>query len=246
MLDHNAWSSEFASVVSCSKCTTQTCKNLLRDDNENVPQPGFIGRSYDQKRVLLAGQNPAITKSAKALAADMPYTAALRQIRDKPTKSNLVSLLALTRDFMPSWRVHQDYFPLRECGLSLDELAYLNVVRCRTARLNQQTNKSEDTPPNRRVAEACVASHFARWVDLLNPRVIVFLGKYAWDYGHAVAEARNIPADYLDRERSRPGHLRNADRARVAALVRENASQQPASTARTARLSALVRYGVHR
>jgi len=24
---------------------------------------------------------------------------------------------------MPSWRVHQDYFPLQECGLALDELA---------------------------------------------------------------------------------------------------------------------------
>lgn len=80
MLDHALWSNEFANVVSCSRCTTTTCKNLLRDLEENVPQPGFIGTKYYEERVLLFGQNPAITKSEQALAANRPYTAKLEHV----------------------------------------------------------------------------------------------------------------------------------------------------------------------
>lgn len=209
-------------MVSCVRCTTHTCKNLLRDDSENVPQPGFVGKDYNHKRLMLVGQNPAITKSRQALEADMPYTQAMRRLRDDPSEANLAALLDIARGFMPSWRIHQDYFPLAECRVSLDDLAYINVVRCRTARFNHKKQKMEDTPPNRRVAEECVATHFTRWVKLLRPRAIIFLGKYAWDYGREVASAMSIPADYLDRERSRPTHLRNDDRARVAALVRNH------------------------
>jgi len=221
MLDHKVWSVEFAKVIACSQCSTLTCKSLLRDSEENIPQPGFVGRDYDTKRVLMVGQNPAITKSDAALAADRPYTAELRKLRDFTTEKNLRSLLTVARGFMPSWRFHQGYFPLKECGLALDQLAYTNIVRCRTARFNPKKQKLEDTPPNRRVAEQCAALHFTQWVDLLKPRVIIFLGKYAHDYGNSAAAERNIPFDFLDRERSRSSCLRKSDRERVANLVRE-------------------------
>ena len=216
------WPSEFSTVISCVICTTDTCKNLLRDDAENIPQPGFIGGNYNQKRVMLVGQNPAITKSQQALEADKPYTKALRRLRDDPSEESLASFLKIARGFMPSWRVHQDYFPLHECRVSLDDLAYLNVVRCRTERFNHKKQKMEDTRPNRQVAETCVTTHFTRWVKLLEPRVIIFLGKCAWDCGQAIASEMKIPADYLDRERSRPSQLRIADRERVAALVQKH------------------------
>lgn len=221
MLDHKVWSVEFAKVIACSQCSIHTCKNLLRDSEENIPQPGFVGRDYDTKRVLMVGQNPAITKSDAALASDRPYTAELRKLRDFTTEKNLRSLLKVARGFMPGWRVHQDYFPLKECGLTLDQLAYTNIVRCRTARFNPKKKKLEDTPPNRCVAEQCTTLHFTQWVDLLKPSVIIFLGKYAYDYGKSAATERKIPFDFLDRERSRSSCLRNADRARVAKLVRK-------------------------
>lgn len=220
MIDYTTWSLEFQKIIACSQCSTLTCKNLLRDSEENIPQPGFVGKDFEAKRVLLVGQNPAITKSDWALSADRPYTAALRKLRDSPTEDSLRSLLSTARDFMPSWRVHQDYFPLLECGLTLDQLAYTNVVRCRTARLNPKKLKLEDTPPNRRVAEQCTGLHFTRWVDALNPRVIIFIGKYACYHGRSVAIERKIPFDFLNRERSRSSDLRNADRVRVANLVR--------------------------
>ena len=89
-------------------------------------------------------------------------------------------------------------------------------------RFNHKKQKMEDTRPNRQVAETCVTTHFTRWVKLLEPRVIIFLGKYAWDCGQAIASEMKIPADYLDRERSRPSQLRIADRERVAALVQKH------------------------
>jgi len=222
MFDLTDWPRHFAEVVSCTKCTKQSCKALLRDEVENVPQPGFIGRNYDRKRVMLVGQNPAITKSEQARHADMPYTKALRILRDDPTAATLDSLLLVAYEFMPTWRVTQAYFPLHECGLSLDELAYVNLIRCRTARLNRDTNRLGDARPNRKLTENCVTEHFEKWVRELAPRVIVFLGKFAWDGGRHVAASRNVPADYLNRARSHSGDLRRADRERVAALVRQN------------------------
>jgi hypothetical protein len=222
MFNLTGWPGHFSAVISCTHCTTQTCSTLLRDSFENVPQPGFIGCHYDRKRVLLVGQNPAITKSEQALHADMPYTKALRTLRENPTGEALESLLTVARDFMPTWRMTQDYFPLKECGLSLDELAYVNLVRCRTGRLDKNTNRLGDARPNRKLTQNCVAEHFSKWVELLAPRVIVFLGKFAWDDGQAVATSLGVPADYLNRQRSRSGELRQGDRDRVAALVRGN------------------------
>lgn len=217
---HVNWPAEFSTVIRCTRCTTSICKNLLRDSEENVPQPGFIGSRYADKRVLLVGQNPAITKSDRALIADKPYTAALRKLRDNPTGANFMALLTITEGFMPSWRVHQDYFPLRESGLALGDLAYLNIVRCRTASFNQR-RKLDDAPPNQNVINNCVDNHFDRWVSLLAPRVIVFIGKFAHDHAHHIAAARGIPYDYLNRERSLDSTSRNLDKFRVSKLIRE-------------------------
>ena len=205
---------EFAKVVECERCSTNDCRSLLRDSGENVPQPGFVGTAYWHKRILIVGQNPAITKGAASELADRPYTAALRALRDKKTIVTYEELWRITTEFLPTWRVHQDYFPLIECDLSLQDLAYCNIVRCRTAR------NGDNVPPNDRVAFRCADAHFSRWVQWLEPRAIIFLGKYAYDRGKEIADRFGVPSDFLNRVRNHPEELRRADRARVAALVR--------------------------
>ena len=70
------WRLEFARVVRCEKCSSETDPNLLRDCGENVPQPGYIGVGYQRSKLLLVGQNPAVPP-AKLELADKGYTAAL-------------------------------------------------------------------------------------------------------------------------------------------------------------------------
>jgi hypothetical protein len=207
------WAADFAKIVSCTQCTKITCKKLLRDNQENVPQPGFIGSQYSEKRILLVGQNPGIPPARMAFD-DRKYTAALRHVRDQASIESLNQLQEILRRFVPSWPVHGNYFPLQESGLTLDEISYCNIARCRT---------EDNAPPSTRMTAECTKTHFARWLDLLEPRAIVFIGKWAHDRGAQYGHERQIPCDFMNRERSLSSQARIENRQRVAAFVRANA-----------------------
>jgi hypothetical protein len=206
----SAWSREFARVVSCSSCVAFRTGGLLRDDEENVPQPGYIGIRYWAKRVLLVGQNPAVAPDRLA-AEDRPYIAGLRKLRDEPTPENFALLHSILTKFIPRWPIHGGYFPLTECGLDLDEIAYCNLVRCRTV---------ENRAPAQRVANNCSEIHFDRWLELLQPCVVVFIGKWAHDRGMPRVTCRRIPFAFMNRQRSLSTEDRLRNRNTVVELVR--------------------------
>jgi len=186
------WTAEFAQIISCTRCDKFTCRNILRDTEENVPQPGFIGTRFQEKRILLVGQNPGVPNNSLAIR-DRIYTAALRRVLDQKSVESLAQLQEVLSKFIPSWPVHGNYFPLQESGLALDEIAYCNIARCRT-----EGNKE----PSLRMASNCADSHFSRWLDLLNPRAIVFVGKWGHSQGAHLADERHIPCDFMNRDRN--------------------------------------------
>jgi uracil-DNA glycosylase len=199
----------FARVIACTRCTTDTDRHLDRCAR-NVPQPGFIGSNYSATGVLLVGQNPA---QAKTLAErDEPYMAALRRLGAEPTSESLAAYEATVRDYVEEWPITQAYFPLVECGLTIDDIAYCNLVRCRTTR---------DAAPGPRLVGSCVATHFELWLERLAPRIVVFIGKWAAERGAAACERRGIPYTWVTRQRSLPGQDRARNRAEVAARVKE-------------------------
>jgi uracil-DNA glycosylase len=205
-----AWNAEFARVIQCTTCTSATDRKLLRDLAENVPQPGWVGSNYNHARVLLVGQNPGTPKSLAD--ADRPYTNALRALKDNPTEENHQALVTVLQKFVPQWPVHGNYFPLVECGLTLQDIAYCNVVRCRT---------QNDRPPNKALAQTCIAQHFSRWLALLSPRVVVFVGKWAADHAVSEVQSASIPSAFMNRQRSLSSEDRAANRHAVVQLVRE-------------------------
>lgn len=205
------WVSEFAKVIACTKCTHWTATRLLRDDAENVPQPGCIGARYANTRVMLVGQNPGLPNTPALAFADRRYTLALRDLRDSPSDENYANLQDVLSEFIPSWPVHGNYFPLSECGIELDDIAYCNVVRCRT---------HANAMPGRAMTTNCTSEHFERWLELLNPRAVVFIGKWAHDHGAASVARLGIPFDFMNRQRSLSSAERVANRKRVVALVR--------------------------
>lgn len=200
---------EFAKIVSCESCTVATSSKLLRDSFENVPQPGFIGSNYKNKRVVLAGQNPGICPPRFA-ERDAVYTAALRAVRDEPNNETLNQLNRVLIRFVPEWPVSGNYFPLNECGLELDDIAYFNVVRCRT-----QNNSA----PGKYVINNCL-HHFKHWLDVLQPHVVVFIGKWSFDKAGHLPNQLGIPCAYMNRERSLSSAERQENRNRVVAMVR--------------------------
>lgn len=209
------WHTEFARVIGCTRCSIATDGNLLRDAEENLPQPGYVGARYDASRVLLVGQNPATPK--KLADRDRTYTAALRALRKEASPDRYAHLASVLRDFIPQWPVHRHYFPLAECGLTLDDIAYLNLVRCRTAK---------DKAPKRALVAQCNAEHFNRWVRALAPRVVVFIGKWAFDRGTSVVRALGVPHGFVNRQRNLASAKRSANRSAVVCLVTQHRGQE--------------------
>jgi uracil-DNA glycosylase len=164
-----SWPAEFARVIACNACTRATDGNLLRDAEENVPQPGYVGTRYWTRRVLLVGQNPGTPKTLEV--QDRPYTLALRRLRDTPTEAIYKELNSVLQQFIPQWPVG-NYFPLEESSLTLEDIAYFNLVRCRTR---------GDAKPGINTVTNCLRAHFGRWLDQLSPRVVVFIGKWTAD-----------------------------------------------------------------
>ena len=147
----------------------------------------------------------------RALASlDRTYTAALRSLRDAPTVERYQKLTDVLGGFIPLWPVHGSYFPLVECGLTLSEIAYCNVARCRA---------TDNRPPGRNLSDACFDQHFRRWIDLLELRVVVFIGKWAANRVSHVVDAAGIPKAFMNRLRSLSSLERVANRQSVVDLV---------------------------
>jgi len=133
--------------------------------------------------VLLVGQNPAQPKTSAA--RDQPYMEARRALGHESKLEALARFDATVRSYVKHWPIMQGHFPLEECRLALDDIAFCNVVRYRTDR---------DTPPGPRVFGACVATHFDHWLTRLAPRVVSFIGRRAADRGIASCTRLLTPA----------------------------------------------------
>lgn len=206
----NQWPKLFSEVVGCELCSNAIERCMLRDMHENVPQPGYVGKEYMSKRVLLVGQNPGMGNSVSE-ARSQAYLQKLREIRDTPSHEVFSELQEILANLIPTWPVHGNYFPLEEAGLKLDEIAHINLIRCRTC---------SNGKPTIGMINNC-SMHFEKWVRQLNPKVVVFVGKWASDNGSHLVNKHNIPNIFVNRMRSLSGPARQQNLNDVARFVRE-------------------------
>jgi len=182
---------------------------LLRDKQLNPPQPGYIGKSYEKHRLLLIGQNPGICPPSM-IAKDTMYMRALIDLANNPTQGNYQALYRILLDFIPEWPVQRNYFPLKECGLGLEDIAYCNVIRCRTV---------NNTKPNASLTNNCIKEHLLDFIDLIDPLVIVFIGKWAHDQLSPYLKNKGVPMTYMNRDRSLSRAKRDTNRREVIKTV---------------------------
>jgi uracil-DNA glycosylase len=192
------WAQEFASVIACNRCTEQNDPNLARDANENVPQPGYIGPDYPKTGVLLVGQNPGWPQGNQMREADQHYTRALRELRENPTEARLAEVQSILGRYIRTWQIYDEYFPLTAWGWDLEEIAYCNMVRCRT-----HNNKRPRDGKGLRSALPGPGHNcklwLNRWMVGLRPSGVVFLGKYAADNGSGICKDLKICYRTIDR-----------------------------------------------
>jgi uracil-DNA glycosylase len=224
------WHREFARVISCTHCTRSMDPYLLRDSGENVPQPGYVGANYDEHRVLIIGQNPGARnkrppKEDPGYKKDREYVKALRTLRDEPTIGHYREVAAILNDYIPQFTIHS-YFVLDQCGLTLDDIAYFNLVRCRT---------QDNHEPRKVISDAC-SEHFTRWLRLLQPRAIVFIGLLVQRRSAALADAERIPHTAINRSRYLSTEERDENQREVVRFVRRHLSLPPPRRPLTPRL----------
>ena len=199
---------EFAKVISCDYCSRQGFPKLLRDDTFNLPQPGYIGSNYKNTGVLLVGQNPGVSPDRFSVQ-DRKFADAQIAVRDSANAASYGGMKNVLDGIMPTWPVVTKHFPLAECGLQLDDIAYVNVVRCRT---------HNNGTPGTKIIQACVSNHFVRWLDWLQPRVVVCIGK--WAHGEVLGLLEDgIPNGFINRRRSLSGTERRENKESVVSLV---------------------------
>lgn len=199
---------EFSSVINCTACPQGT-KKLLRDTGENVPQPGYIGRRYSEGGVVIVGQNPA-SPPPNLVQLDRAYMGHLRRLAKEKSEVAYADLLENLDEFIPFWPFRR-LFPLEEIGLTLDEVAFFNLVRCRTA---------GGGAPSDAMFSTCVDRHFAQWLSFLAPKVVVFIGKAPHDWVAPLLRQKQIPCAFINCARHLDAMAREANRLEVASFVR--------------------------
>ena len=199
---------ELARIVTCEECVRRGDRTILRDDTFNLPQPGYVGPEYRRTRVLLVGQNPGVS-TPEFRERDEHYAAALRGVRDAPSNGTVTALQDVLEDIVPGWPVAR-HFPLADCGLRLRDIAYCNLVRCRT---------SGNAGPSTLMVRNCL-DHFGRWLDWLQPAIVVCIGKWAHDRTAEELDRRGIPHAFINRQRNLSAAERQTNRGEVVELVR--------------------------
>jgi hypothetical protein len=89
------WPVEFARVIACIHCTTSQCPKLLRDELENIPQPGYIGSGYARRGCFWSDRT-----QVSALSGSRRVTASIQQ---RFARSSAAPPFLLTNPFAPSW-----------------------------------------------------------------------------------------------------------------------------------------------
>lgn len=206
------WAAVFFRILSCERCDQRTCRKILRDCSDNLPQPGFIGPRFEERRVLLVGQNPGVSTSRQT-SNDQKYHQALRRLRAEASSESWDELLRVLLAIIPTWPVNGNYFPLEEAELDLEQISYCNLVRCRT---------EKNSPPSVGMVQNC-NEYFCTWLDLLKPRVVIFIGKWAHDWAARYVAERSIPCAFVNRRRVLSSVERLQNRKCVVALIKRYA-----------------------
>ena len=201
----------FLSVLRCDRCDALGAEEPLLRGAEHPPQPGYIGARYAETRVMLVGQNPGVT-TPRHRERDARYIAALLDLNRQADQETYRTTGLVIEEYVPEWQLHGRHFPLHDCGLKLDQIAFCNLVRCRTVK---------NSSPQARVVGNCVSSHFEEWLAQLRPVIVVFLGKWAADRGAASVTRFEIPFATVNRDRSLSAAERTANRLRVVDAVRQ-------------------------
>ncbi len=191
----------FTDVLKCERCPAGSVKH---DSMYNIPQPGWVGRSYSG--VMFVGQNPGEGQTPPT-NADRAYLDALRNVNDLETLNAMHDQLKAATDTFV-------YYRSFHFESDIERVAYINVVRCRTG---------GNSVPEDAVRRQC-RRHFLEWVRCLKPRAVIYLGLFAERATSDLLKRLGIKYKSISRQRNLPAELRESQHAAARQLIESTLS----------------------
>jgi hypothetical protein len=218
-MDYQKIAEEFSNVINCKLCPETT--GALRDGEENIPQPGFIGKQYFDYRILFIEKNPGPNqKKRKDFNIEIQFNKRLHELANSPNKELLFSsdIFNAYEKYLVKGKGRNKDIPqiFDTLKIDLDCIAHFNEARCRT-----KENKYYLPEGMRSNCE----THFRSFIKLLKPKVVIFIGKGVSNKCKKIIEEYNILNDFLDRNQNPKKRGKNV--YRILNLIKMHSSQLP-------------------
>ncbi|HEY5347226.1 MAG TPA: hypothetical protein VIJ72_03465 [Rhizomicrobium sp.] len=153
-------------------------------NDDRIPQVGFIGDNYDERRILVVGINPGNGPSNFRSPSDAAMFLPLYRFVETPSHETYAEAMAAQMTAFPSWLASQELGPKLDLeGVTTNDIAYINASPYRAG--NGTANDVFRTVRRKKTAAA-------KWVGpmlfALRPAIVI---------AHGVEAARII--NYADR-----------------------------------------------
>ncbi len=172
---------------------------IAKDDL--IPQFGFVGSTYDVRRVLVLGINPGNGPRASRSAADAKMMPALHAFVSSPEETTYAVAMQAQMDAFPNWPASKEIGPILENeGIARTEIAYANANPYRAGK-----GESKDAFPSTDRERLAANGWVLPLLTALMPTIIIAHGKKAAD----VIQHCNFRAKTLVYNRNRNQVLRS-------------------------------------
>jgi hypothetical protein len=186
-------------------------RSPLIQQDDMLPQFGYVGQRYAQKRVLFLGINPGNGPDSDRNDGDARMMPILARFAQDPSPEHFLQAQRAYQDVCAGWPVWRNHCAqIMGAGkLALDEIAYSNCLPWRT---------ESDSDFDDSVAERAASLYAHPLIEELRPSVVICLGKRAGSIVRMAGEDHLPPVIVWNRAQA-PTPAVVADRKRAAAEV---------------------------
>ena len=167
----------YKKILSCP--SAKECDKKAGGHRCGLIDPGYLGPKYKKGGILVVGLNPGCPKEKKNSLAELSFKKIMEMLKEK----------------MKGWEIWKN---MNKVGLEplfnrIPEIAYTNLVKCAWYEKDGKKNKT-NLPDD--IFKSC-KDYLKKQVDILDPKVVIFLGKKTFDKAQELYKSDESMQKYL-------------------------------------------------